>query len=31
MHPVLLAYWPWALIALGMCITAYLVERYDVD
>lgn len=30
MHPVILAYWPWLLIAAAMLIVTYVVERTDV-
>lgn len=30
MHPVLLAYWPWFMIATAALIATYVVERFDV-
>jgi len=29
MHPVILAYWPWGLIALAVLIITYVMEKYD--
>ena len=31
MHPVLLAYWPWLLIAAALLVISYAMERFDVD